>query len=319
MSTPADALASGLVPADRTLLNLDEPPVLKKAISPVDRSLTEAAFKAYQGGNLDVELKPSSLFSSQSQMAPIQQASSVVPSQTPPEATLPLQTPPPEAPQVPPTGRSLTDAVFGPQIIQDPTARVEAALVAMQQKLDSMFQSRAPAPPANPYTNQYNSSERQEAPPAPGADFVSRQEMQFALAQARQEAAAQAQLANAHIVSRMEAERLFPDVFSNPVLRDTATDIWSRDRSLQADPRGVMKAALMARGMSVGDARAAAATATAADVRKVALAGVGPSVAEGNAQPNDQATRYAQALAYASKTGQNADFVRALQIRNGTA
>jgi len=54
-------------------------------------------------------------------------------------------------------------------------------------------------------------------------------------------------------------------------------------------------------------------------VRKSALSGVGPSVAEGNGPPGDRESRYRAAMAYARQTQRMEDFQRARLIQLGQA
>ena len=128
----------------------------------------------------------------------------------------------------------------------------------------------------------------------------------------------QSALQQAHTVSRLEAERTYPDVFQHPELKAAAEEIWRRDPSLRSDPRGVEKAALMARGLAYGPhVPFSTGSQIPPQMRKEGLSAIGATVPEGQATPNDRASRYAQAFAYAVQTQDLKDFARARRIQTG--
>lgn len=139
--------------------------------------------------------------------------------------------------------------------------------------------------------------------------------MQAILEGERRASAEASTLSHAHTLSRLEAEKDFPDVFGNPEVFAQAERIWATDPFLRKDPNGPIKAAALARAFS-GPALSSAPS-PAEDVRKLAISSVGPSLAQGSGQPVVREDRYRQALAYARYTQQPADFVRARNIQLG--
>jgi hypothetical protein len=289
--------------------------------------MTRDAASAFQRGEVAAPAAPESDFSAEAAPAP--------PPVAPAQAVIPVPAVPTGPAPPPVTGAPVSDAyprrvndrinkLYGQKReAEEYNARLEAQLAEMNRRMEALTARSAP-PASAPYTNQYGSSQHSGfgAPPdgaPPAGDFVSRAEMQAILDRERSLVSQAFELTRAHDVARAEALTEFPDVFGNPELRAAADQILASDPFLRQDPKGPYKAALMARGFSVSESRESAAALAAADVRKAAISGVGPSVAEGNGPPADRAQRYRQAMAYAAQTQRPEDFTRARLIQLGQA
>jgi hypothetical protein len=323
---PIPAVEAGLTDASK-LVDLTSLPVIRQKVSPVDQGLMDIKqANAYrETGNL---LVPSSPFVPQQapQSGPLPPIPPPAQQTTPPvtQPAVPVTTGPEIRPTDPPRYQERLNQLYGNMKSAEERA---ASLENRVQELLTRLDARDNQPPAVPFTNQFGSYppppqqqqpnfEPSQAQPQPNAGpFISRNELNAILAAERQVSA----IRQSHVVSRLEAERVFPDVFQNPELKSIADRIWDQDRALQADPRGPEKAALLARGIyyTPGTPQPAAAPASA-QVRKEAIGMVGPSVAQGNEQsPNDQAARFQAAMNIAIRTQRTEDFARARRIQQG--
>ena len=321
------AQASG-VNDGKQQLDLNSAPVLRTRVSAVDRAMTSEAAKAFQRGDINApgptqqaiqQAIPSapvaSLLAAQAELENQQMPAPIAQLGPQPAPVTPAA---PISDNYPARVNDRINKIWGEKMqAHEYAARLENQMIQLQQKLDSM--QSAPQQ-QQPYTNQYGSSQFQSdsARTPPAGDFISRSEMQAMLSRQSQEMAAQAAIQHAHTVSRLEAEREFPEVFRNETLRSAAERIWNADPFLQRDPKGPLKAAALARAFSEpGSVQAAAAAA--ADARKAALSAAGPSIAEGTSQQPSREQRYSEALAYAQRSQNVADFVRARNIQLGLA
>jgi hypothetical protein len=156
--------------------------------------------------------------------------------------------------------------------------------------------------PQNPYTPQ--SAGYQQDPP--GGDYISRAELQQTLSAMALNQSRLTALANAHSVSRIEAERQYPEVYNDPTLRHTADQIFASDPALQQDPNGPEKAALMSLGMHRTSGDVAGTVTPSPEARKQGMSGAptdptAPATAPaGEVNP---VAMYQQALARANYTG----------------
>jgi hypothetical protein len=127
-------------------------------------------------------------------------------------------------------------------------------------------------------------------------------------------------LTSAHSVSRLEAERDFPDVYGDPELRAAAETILARDPRFSQDRQGPYLAAALARGLATRSISGSSPQGgMPAAARKEALAGVGASVPEGSGAPDDRQARYDQAMTRARATGKEEDAAFARLIQQGLA
>lgn len=309
-------------------LDLNTAPVLRRRTSVVDpgASYSKEQFDALQ------KLDPALVVAQPTAPAePPPAPMSALPPASPPSAPAAANPAPTVAPTavLPPDTSRVQDRInqlYGrTKTAEERAAELETKLSDLQRRLDESYRSPPSAPSyypqAQPAYTPYGYAPEPVAAPLPPAasDTVTKAELLRILQAQRQEMADNIAIANAHSVARLEAEREFPDVYANPELRATASEIWQRDPLLQRDPLGVKKAALMARGLSVQDVRAQAAASASQSVRKEALAGIGSSVPEGTAQAVDPAQRLSQALTHARNTGRIEDFVQADLIRRGLA
>lgn len=317
----------GTVSTGTQQLDLTQAPVIKSRRSAVDIGLTPVQFEQYQKGNITL---PEGAAAPAVEFTELPPAPAPVPQALPPAPVAqttpaPAQAPPAPVADAPSSVQDRIDRLYGrARTAEESNSALEAKLVALEQRLAQQFSSQPTftqpyAAPAQFPSQAYDPyAAAQSAPPSNDAP-ITRAEMARILQAERQAITNSVQLANAHTVSRLEAEREFPDVFSNPELRQAASQIWERDASLHSDPLGIKKAALMARGLSVADTRVAAAAAATQSVRKEAMSGIGASVPEGSGTAPDKAARLAQALAHARSTGKDEDMYRAYLIRQGLA
>lgn len=325
------AQASG-VNEGKQQLDLNSAPVLRTRVSAVDQAMTAEAAKAFQRGDINApgptaqaisQAIPSapvaSLLAAQAELEKQQMAPPTSQPETVGQIPAITPTPAPVSDNYPQRVNDRINKIWGEkQQANEYAARLETQLITLQQKLDAL--QSVPAQQTVPYTNQYGSSQLQSDPTRtpPAGDYVSRAEMQAMLNRQSQAMAEQAAIQHAHTVSRLEAEREFPEVFRNEALRSAAERIWNADPFLQRDPKGPLKAAALARAFAE-PASVSAATAAVADARKAALSAAGPSIAEGTSQQPSRAQRYSEALAHAQRTQNVADFVRARNIQLGLA
>lgn len=322
---------AGVPQVSREFLDLAQMKPLRTRVSPIDRSMSREQAAEFEAGRQAAPGLPS--MPVEGSEAPVPELPPAAPSQAP-GVTTPLPpsipaVPVPGAPPIQPQDTSPIRKRIGKLYGQLRTAQEETvALAERAQRAEARLAELFAGGP-HPFTNQYGSYPSVPSPspanavyppessPSPdGQQFVSRAEFQAALAAQARVLAEQNQLLNAHGISRREAELDFPDVFADPELKESADTIWAHDALLQRDPHGPYKAAALARGLR-DRGSAAGGTAPTAE-RKAQLAGVGSINAEGPGQPvNDRATRYVQALAYATRTGRLEDFARARRIQVG--
>ena len=295
-------------------LDLTTAPVLKKRTSPVDRSMTDVQAASYQKGEISApeQMIPVVPAPIPVQQAPIDPANAAIPVPQPVAPSTSAAAP--TAPQAPQD--DLVSRLWGARPALSATDQL---LIETQQRLDRLLQAQqaAPAAPvAAPHQNYFGSDPVQQAPAAPAPQYVSRQEMQAMLDQQKQLVAGALQLHQAHLTSRAEAERAFPDVYRDSNLRQAADQIWASDRSLQANPNGPLLAAALARGLRGSQAAQTPLSAAAADARKMQQAGVGVSSPDGSGAPPPN-QRYQAALARARATQDPTDFLQAMLIARG--
>jgi len=238
--------------------------------------------------------------------------------------------PPAAQPTAVPTGVDVSQAPGGPPVQPGDSPRVQTRinklyaqkksaeeLVALQQQqieqLRAQMTQIATAQPrevaADPgYYNPGPVGNQEPATP-----FVSRNELYQVLSQLEQERQRRDDLRHAQSLNRAEAEKDFPEVFQIPELHDAYNTILAQDALLQGDPQGPYKAALMARGSQ--DTFSQTSTGgLSLEARKRALSGVGASVPEGSASPNDTYQQYRAAVERARVTRNPSDEVRAYQL-----
>lgn len=301
---PADVAASGLTPPTREFLDFRDVKFTKEPKKLVDKDyLTPEAAKL------------------QGVVAKDENPTVPMPA-VPGEPVLPLPSVSQAAPQAPglpslpaanapalPGGQDLIQArlskVYGATSGSDRFSELEARFENALQRLEGRITGQAQAAAYQP--SAFNAQE-------PSGEFVSKAELQRILdAQARQLGDAVG-LQQSHILSRMEAERDFPDVFQSPAAKEAVDRIWAADRNLRQDANGPYKAAMMARGLAIhGNPLPAGGGASATEV-KAMLSGLGSTVAQGNAPAEDRAARYQKALERYRETGKSEDFVRARRI-----
>lgn len=311
--------AAGVQQPSTEFLDLSALTPTKQRISPVDRAMTPQQARDFQSGMITPP--PASLSDLDHAIE--------MPNRGPAPEGAPAPMPDPAVP-APNADIRASDSdnvrrrigrVYGQwKTEQEKNASLEARLQATEQQLSQYRAAPAPAPAPQQY--------QQQQPPQQGYDSygvtqtpqpelpVSRAEFAQALQEQARFLSSQMQLAHAHTVSRRDAEMDFPDVFSNPELKEAAAHIYQSEPFLQRDPFGPYKAAALARGMAPDNPPAGGPVPTAA--RKAQLSGFGSSSAEGAAQPvNDQSARYYQALTHAKRTGRTEDYSRARQIQMG--
>jgi len=182
------------------------------------------------------------------------------------------------------------------------------------------LQRPATTAPAQNYTPQYQAAEPYgpvgQAEPASAGDLISRSEVQNLFSQQTQALSAAFQTQQAQIASRASAELEFPDVYGNPTLRQAAEQILESDPHLRADPRGPMKAALMARGLTDGGILPQTVeSGLSTDARKQALSGPGATVPQGTPNAQGLVQQYQAALDRAKASQDDMDFVRARELQ----
>ena len=309
--------ASAGLNASTQSLSLQDAPIIRERVANVDKQLYTPEQAAKLRMTQDILA---------SAMPPATPSPSVGP--TPPSAYTPAPTPvpgvatalpPPAAPASPPAPG--TDRVseriarlFGERESERTRADALASQLAdLNRKFDTLVtreQART-----NPTQNIYEVGAPQGT--SRPADNISRAELQTLLDDQARSLASQFAVAQRQQASNLEAERDFPEVYSDPATRQVADRIWSSRPELQRDPNGPYLAAALARGL-VLDPRSTPASA-GLDPRKSNLAGVGVSVADGTGSANNRASLYEAALAHARHTQRPTDFVKADLIRQGLA
>ena len=300
---PEDA---NLQKSDHEFLNLNEATVIRKRVSAVD---------ALQGMTTPVPDAPAPLSTPPAPTA-------AAPPPPPPAAAPPPAPPAPASPSLPfadsePRVSDRLNKLYGQRReAEEHSARLEAMLVEQNRRIDALIASQTSRPSDHPapYTNQYSSS------PTPGTSVdagqpLSRQDLQAILEQRDRAIFGALSVREQHDLAREEARRDYPEVFSNADLNAAATRIWNEDRYLRSDPHGPYKAAALAYGLLSRKLPSGAAS----DAQKAAIAGVGISVASGNAAGPSQAQRYEQAMARARATQSDNDFILARKIQLGLA
>lgn len=227
-----------------------------------------------------------------------------------------VTTKPVEAAPVQPTDSERVQSRINRLYGQMKTAQEQSDLLVEQnrQLRDELLRLRnapQPGPTAQQPTYTFENFGAPQQPPAPDAGYLSRAEAQRLVAETMQAFQQQLNFNNAQIASRAEAEREFATDFQRPGFREAYDTVLARDAALQRDPNGAFKAALLARGM-LADTISSGAAPPAADVRKQALSGVGPSIPEGNSQPNSAYAEYRRLFDRARQTGSQTDYAAAL-------
>src|SRR5437867_1162297 len=167
MSTPDDAIAAGLPPSNRQILDFNQAPVIKRAQSPADRALTKDAAAAYQRGELNVgprtsfegEIGTISTTPTPAVLSPPahQNLQTIQPA---PQPALPLPTGPELRPTDPPRFQERINALWRQKSEAEERAEaVERRLAELTQRLDSRF-----VPQSQAFTNQYASSPNYSPP-----------------------------------------------------------------------------------------------------------------------------------------------------------
>lgn len=293
------------------LLDLDAAPVLREGKPAVEGSLTPEQAAAYQRGDITPNNAPPPEPPAQQHQTPATPVSTApaVPTNQPAGA-----------PPVYPTDSERVQTRINKLYAQRRNAEELAEQQARRiEDLERRLNGFAVAQPSQVPGHQYevynpgavNAGSQSEQALTP--DLIARvidQRMQvYEQRQANIDA-----VRNAQNASRAEAEGDFPDVFQSPNVRAVFDQILRSDPSLAQDPQGPYKAAAMARGFQ--DPLSAAGQSASPDARKQAIAGVGPSVAEGSQNSGDLRTQYHQALALARQTGRDSDYVRAYQLQH---
>lgn len=323
MPGPQDAMDAGLAPADKEFLDLKQAQVLKEPKLP-----SEHALRREQIGmqNQQTPPTPPPVRSPADHVTPRfseNEFQSPVAGNKPADTVVVPQEAPPITPKDSPRVQDRINKLFGKMKSAEERAQdAEMRLAEVMRQNEARFQPPQPPqnygfPPAHP--TGFEPTPISSVPDA-GLDqqpFVSRQELANIMAQQTRLLLAQNEAMHARTTSRTEAERDFPDVFTNPELRDAYEHIIRTDSALQNDPHGPQKAAAMVRGLNAGVIPSDSGLPTTA--RKEAIASSGPSVPEGQAQPDDRAARYQAALARYQSTGRMEDAVYARRIQLGQA
>lgn len=188
---------------------------------------------------------------------------------------------------------------------QDEVERYRAEVENLRKELAATRTAPAPAPTP---TMDYGFEQVQPAAPSAG---ITRDELRQEL----ENWTRQQQIANAQIASRLEAERLFPDVFADSESAQAVDEILQYDEALRTDPAAAVKAALIVRGLRVTPPKSSAAD----DARKAALSGPGATVPEGgSAGPASDSTeaQYIAAMERAKLSQRPEDWHAVFQLRN---
>jgi len=310
--------ASAGLNASTQSLNLQDAPIIRERVANVDKPMYSLQQAAQYRATQDI------IDAVGAQASPSTGIGPTPPSAyTPPPAPVPgvgISTPAPTAPAAPapiPATDRVSERIarlFGERESEKSRADALAGQLAdLNRKFDTLVtreQART-----NPTQNIYEVGAPQGT--SRPADNISRAELQTLLDDQARNLASQFAVAQRQQASNVEAERDFPEVYSDPATRQVADRIWSSRPELQRDPNGPYLAAALARGL-VFDPRSTPASA-GLDPRKSNLAGVGVSVAEGTGSANNRASLYEAALAHARHTQRPTDFVKADLIRQGLA
>lgn len=317
------------------VLDLDNAEVLRTRVAAVDKSMTPAQAAAYQRGELAAGDAGRPVAETAANAAaptyvtgvgqpavgadgqPVQ----VAPPQVAPAIPSPQLAPAaPAQPAVSPRAQDRINDLFGrARGAEDTVAQLkaenerlrEAALRPSAVLPD--VSAAAPLAPTYPQGQDYGqpAGAVEEAP-------ITRAELASILTQQTQNLAGVLGTRDAQAASTREAEALYPQVYADPTMRESARQIWEADPALQRDPRGPEKAALLTLGLHAS--QAASELPASADARKQVLSGAGATVPAGNEsvpETGDRAVRYNQALAHARATGRTSDFARARRIQTG--
>lgn len=331
MTTPMDALQSGLRPADREMLDFSRSPVIKQARDPSRNLMTkEQAAAGVSTSPAALPPIPAAAVPQSSGQANPGLSSS--PAGTIPPVTIPSTPPataaPPLFPGDSPRVQDRINKLFGrAKSAEERAAEAESRLADLMNRVEARLGGpsgppAAPGYPPMPYPNAQLPMEPGplgQAESAGAGQPITRAELAHLLQMQTRMFMEHNALTNAHSVSRAEAERDFPDVFSNPALKAAADQIWASDPGLKRDPMGPYKAAILARGLYGPSAGASPSVASQATAQKEALSAVGATVPEGPAQPDDRQARYDAAMARARATGREEDAALARLIAMGVA
>lgn len=315
-----DPLDSGIMPVDKEELDLSAIPITRRRISPSDRAMTRDQAAAYQAGAMSapgtVPLDDGGTNPDFSQPPlPLYQPG---PPGTEPPPVQPQQPPqyqqPPLGPQDTEPVRKRINKLYGQwKGAEERAVSFEDRALRAEARLAEMTQYQPPPRPANPYEPAASAVEGQPPP----ADYVPRAELQNLLYAQTRFLLEQQQIRDAQLRARAEAETDFPEVFTNPELREQVDLVMQRDQFLQRDPQGPYKAAALTRGLNTQNVPPGGYAPTA--VRKAQVAGLGATIPSGNQQSqlSERQARYNQAIQHARRTGDLADFARARRIQMG--
>jgi len=330
MSTPQDAQDAGLQPADKEFLNLRDAIVLKEPKLPSEHALRREQLVQSQTQTPPTPPPPRSPAEHVTPRFTDKEAQSPVAGNRPVDTVVVPQEAPPISPKDTPRVQDRINKLYGKMKSAEERAQdAETRLAEMMNRLEARYQNpQGPPSQQNPNFHHFGfpSAQPQSFEPTPisshdaGIDqqpFVSRQELANLMAQQTQMLLAQNEAIQARTASQVEAEREYPDVYTNPELREATEQILRNDPYLRQDPKGPLKAAAMVRGMYAGVFPSESGLPTTA--RKEAASSLGPSVPEGQSQPDDRAARYQAALNRAAQTQRPEDFALARRIQLGQA
>lgn len=331
-----DLLDSGLEPADKQDLDLQNTPLLRRRVTPAERAMNRAQADAYEAGVIQAPAAGEDI--DPMMLPPPITAADLQPPQPPmyqyPPGTPATQVPQPPVYQQPPLNPQDTEPVrkrinklYGQwKGAEERASSFEERALRAEARLADMAATPALGPPAyaqyqppQPPAYQNRAALPEEGPTPPPADYVSRQELQNLLFGQTRYLMEQQRIQRAQESARAEAEADFPDVFTNPELREQYNLVMQRDQFLQQDPAGPYKAAALARGLNNQPGQLPPGGYAPPAARKVQLAGMGATIPSGPpTQPlNERAALYQAALNHARRTGQMADFARARRIQMG--
>lgn len=339
MSTPADAQAAGLAPADREFLDLSRVQKMKEPRNPSAQLMTKeqagAAALALAAATSPLSPTPTSVYNPAAAPAP-QSSGLANPGAAPAEPAVipfpvspPAQAAPPILPGDTPRVQDRINKLFGrARTAEERAADAEARYADLLARVEARLGGPSGPPPAapgygppqfSPSLDSFGSPQPPAAAEPPGAGPITRAELAQILAAQTRFLVAQNALAQAHSVSLAEAQRDFPDVFMDPELKAAADQLWRSDPRYQNDPNGPYTAAALVRGLARPRGVPQVPGGQPATVRKEALSAVGISVPEGPPQPDDRQARYDAAKARAQATGREEDAALARMIALGLA
>src|SRR5262245_2024138 len=324
-----DMLESRLEPADKQELDLSNAPILRRRVSPVDRSLTRDQAAAFQAGALnvpipgsevpDLMIPPNDAYSDLPPGTPLSTAPHAAP-QVQPLPQMPLPAPPLNPNDTEPVKKRINKLYGQWKGAEERATSFEERALQAEAQLAHLRANPSPPPPApapQPRWQPNPGAAYGEEGSSPPADYVSLAELQNLIFGQTRFFMEQQRIQRAQEAARAEAEADFPDVFANPDLREQYNLVLQRDQYLQQDPQGPYKAAALARGLNHSPAIPSGGFVPPT-ARKVQAQGLGATIPSGPQVPlNDRQQLYAAALNRARQTGDLADFARARRIQMG--